>query len=314
MNKKNKEKVIVILGPTASGKTALAVKLAYNFSGEIISADSRQVYIGMDIGTGKDLAEYSIFNKAIPYHLIDVYDPKKVFSLAKYQAMAFLSIKDILKRKQLPFLVGGSGLYLQAVVDNYLLSAIKPVFGQRMEYENLELEELQKRIKKINFKFFKSINNSDLNNKRRLARYLEVLSIEKDFSPKKGESKYDFLILGLNPKREIIKDKIYNRLVKRLEDEDMIGEVKKLNESGISFSRLESFGLEYKYIAWYLQNKINYKQLVDQLFLAISRFSKNQVSWFRRWEKQGVEINWVNNYDEAEQKIKEFIEMGNCQN
>ncbi len=314
MNKKNKEKVIVILGPTASGKTALAVKLAHKFSGEIISADSRQVYIGMDIGTGKDLAEYSIFNKSIPYHLIDVYDPKKVFSLAKYQAMAFLSIKDILKRKQLPFLVGGSGLYLQAVVDNYLLSAIKPVFGQRMEYENLELEELQKRIKKINFKFFKSINNSDLNNKRRLARYLEVLSIEKDFSPKKGESKYDFLILGLNPKREIIKDKIYNRLVKRLEDEDMIGEVKKLNESGISFSRLESFGLEYKYIAWYLQNKINYKQLVDQLFLAISRFSKNQVSWFRRWEKQGVEINWVNNYDEAEQKIKEFIEMGNCQN
>lgn len=314
MNNKKKEKVIVILGPTASGKTALAVKLANKFLGEIISADSRQVYTGMDIGTGKDLAEYSILNKSIPYHLIDIYDPKKIFSLAKYQSLAFLAIKDVLKRKKLPFLVGGSGLYLQAVVDNYLLSSIKPIFGQRVEYENLELEELQKRIKKINPKFFKNINNSDLNNKRRLARYLEVLSIEKDFSPQKGESKYDFLILGLNPEREVIKNKIYNRLIKRLEDEEMIGEVKKLNESGISFSRLESFGLEYKFIAWYLQEKINYKQLVDQLFSAICRFSKNQVSWFKRWEKQGIKINWINDYNEAEKKIKKFIEKDNYRN
>jgi tRNA dimethylallyltransferase len=303
MNKKNKEKVIVILGPTASGKTSLAVKLAHKFCGEIISADSRQVYIGMDIGTGKDLDEYN----SIPYHLIDVYDPKKVFSLAKFQSMAFSAIEDILKRKKIPFLVGGSGLYLQAVVDNYLLSAIKPVFGQRIEYENLELKDLQKRIKKINPKFFKSINNSDLNNKRRLARYLEVLSVEKDFSPQKGEVKYDFFILGLNPEREVIKNKIYNRLIKRLDDEDMIGEVKRLNESGISFSRLESFGLEYKYIVWYLQDKITYKQLVDQLFLAISRFSKNQVSWFRRWEKQGIKINWINDYNEAEKLIKNWL-------
>ena len=265
----------------------------------------------MDIGTGKDLSDYILNGNCIPYHLIDVCDPKIVFSLADYQSMALLAIDDILKRNKLPFLVGGSGLYLQAVVDNYLLSSIKPIFSQRMEYESLDLEELQKRIKKINPKFFNGINNSDLKNKRRLSRYLEVLSTEKNFVPKKGEAKYDFLILGLNPEREIIKEKIYARLIRRLEDEDMIGEVRRLNEAGVDFSRLESFGLEYKFIADYLQEKISYKQMVDNLFSAICRFSKNQVSWFRRWEGQGIKINWIKDYNDAEKKIKKFLSNKN---
>jgi tRNA dimethylallyltransferase len=302
-----KSKVIVILGPTASGKTSLAVKLADKFSGEIISADSRQVYQGMDIGTGKDLADYNYQGKNISYHLIDVADPKSIFSLAQYQKLALATIDDILFRKKIPFLVGGSGLYLQAVVDNYLLTKVRPVFDIRDEYEKLSLNELQKQIKKINLKFFQGLNNSEINNKRRLARYLEVLSSDNNFLPQKGEAKYDFLILGLNPEREVIKEKIYQRLLLRLENEDMIGEVERLHQTGVSFVRLESFGLEYKFIANYLQKKISYQQLVSGLFTAISQFSKRQMSWFRRWEKQGIKINWINDYSEAEKLIKKWL-------
>lgn len=305
--KVKKDKVIVILGPTASGKTSLAVKLADKFNGEIISADSRQVYKGMDIGTGKDLNEYFVDGKKINYHLIDVADPQKVFTLADYQVQAFKAFDDILSRKKLPFLVGGSGLYLEAVVDNYLLSDSKPSLEKREEYESLELSDLQNRIKKINKTFFAGINNSDLNNKRRLARYLEVLLDEKSFNPKKGKRKYDFLILGLNPEREVIKEKIYKRLLDRINNEDMIGEVKRLHESGVSFERLESFGLEYRFVSLFLQNKISEQQLIDRLFTAICQFSKRQMSWFRRWEKMGAKIIWLEDKDEAEKIIKQFI-------
>jgi len=305
--KVKKDKVIAILGPTASGKTSLAVKLADKFNGEIVSADSRQVYKGMDIGTGKDLNEYFVDGKKINYHLIDVADPQKVFTLADYQVQAFKAFDDILGRKKLPFLVGGSGLYLEAVVDNYLLSDSKPSLEKREEYESLELSDLQNRIKKINKTFFAGINNSDLNNKRRLARYLEVLLDEKSFNPKKGKRKYDFLFLGLNPEREVIKEKIYKRLLDRINNEDMIGEVKRLHESGVSFERLESFGLEYRFVSLFLQNKISEQQLIDRLFTAICQFSKRQMSWFRRWEKMGAKIVWLEDKDEAEKIIKQFI-------
>lgn len=305
---KTNGKVVVILGPTASGKTSLAVKLADKFNGEIVSADSRQVYKGMDIGTGKDLSEYFIKNKEIKCHLLDVVDPKDIFSLADYQKQAFSAIDEILKRNKLPFLVGGSGLYLEAVVDNYLLSNSKPSFEKRDEYEALDLTELQNRIKKINKKFFNSLNNSESNNKRRLARYLEVLLSEKKFVAKKGKRRYNFLILGLNPERKIIKERIYKRLLDRLNNEDMVGEVKRLNEGGVSFERLESFGLEYRFVSYYLQKKISYQQLIDRLFIAICQFSKKQMSWFRRWERNGAEIVWLEDKEGSGKKIKEFLE------
>ncbi len=299
-----KDKVLVILGPTSSGKTSLAVKIAYYFNGEIVSADSRQVYRGMDIGSGKDLSEYSFNGQDIPYHLIDVSDPKKIFSIADYQKMAFKAIERILKKGKMPILVGGSGLYLEALVDNYILSDTKSSLKDRGNYEKLELKELQNKIKKINKKFFNKINNSDLNNKRRLARYLEVLLSNSNFSPKKGEAKFNFLILGINPDREIIKKKIYKRLISRIEDEGMISEVENLRKKGLSFKRLENFGLEYKFVAYYLQKKITYQQLIDKLYIAICQFSKRQMSWFRRWERQGTEIVWLKNWTEAKKIIK----------
>lgn len=309
-NKKGK-KVLAILGPTASGKTALAIKLAHKFKGEIISADSRQVYVGMDIGTGKDLPDYHYQGQDIPYHLIDVCSPQKIFTLAQYQKMAFSAIDDILHRGKLPILVGGSGLYLEAVIDNYVLSDVKPVFGQRDEYENLQLSELHKKIKKQSSKFFAGLNNSELNNKRRLARYLEILESEKDFSPRKKDPRYDFLIFGLNPEKEIMKERIYKRLVKRLEEENMIGEVETLRKAGVSFERLESFGLEYRFIAQYLQKKISYNQLIDKLYIAICQFAKKQKSWFRRFEKLGASILWISDYTEAQKKTKEFLSKSN---
>ncbi len=302
-----KEKLIVILGPTASGKTSMAVKLAYELGAEIISADSRQVYRGMDIGSGKDLAEYFYKGVNIPYHLIDVCNPKSIFSLAKYQKMAQKAISEINKKSKVAILVGGSGLYLEALVDNYDLSFVSPSFKNRDEFEELDLMELQKRVKKIRPKFFKELNNSEKNNKRRLARYLEIFLSDKNFSPKKKESLYDSIIFGIETERSALKDRIYKRLISRIEDEGMISEIENLKKSGLSYKRLESFGLEYRFVARYLQKKISYQQLIDNLFIAICQFSKKQSSWFKRWEKNGAKINWIKNFDE----LKDVLNKNN---
>lgn len=303
-----KDKLVVLLGPTASGKTALAVKLAHDLKGEIVSADSRQVYTGMDIGTGKDLAEYNYKGQDIAYHLIDIINPKLVFSLAQYQKLAFNAIDDIISRGRLPILVGGSGLYLEAVVENYSLAKVKSSRSFRDDLEGLPLKDLQNKIKKINSKFFKEIKPSDLKNKRRLARYLEILSTETNFNPEKKEARYETLVLGLNPKRDEIREKIYKRLAFRLEEEGLIEEVERLKKEGVSWKRLESFGLEYKWIAYFLQKKINYQEMFNKLFTAISQFSKRQMTWFRRWEKQGRSIIWLEKEEDFKKEIKRFLQ------
>ncbi len=302
-----KPKAIVILGPTASGKTALGVRLAAEFSGEIISADSRQVYRGMDIGTGKDLAEYKIGRKKIPYHLIDIVNPNTKFNLARYQKLAYKSISEIVKRGNLPFVVGGSGLYLQAVADNYVLSAVKEDKERRRELEKLSVSELFALLLKLKPEFAAKLNNSDKNNKRRLIRYLEITSQDNNFSARRSEAPYDFLIMGINISDEKMREKIEQRLDLRLEKEGLIEEVKRLHEQGVSYPRLISFGLEYKFIASFLQGKISRAEMRDKLAIAIYRFAKRQKTWFRRWEKQGKNIIWVNDIAQAKEKIKQFI-------
>ncbi len=270
-------KILAIIGPTASGKTKLAIELASIFNGEIVSADSRQVYKGMDIGTGKDLNEYKIKNKKIPYHLIDVCDPSEEFSLAKYQKLAYVAIDNILARGKLPIVVGGSGLYLRAIVDGYKLSSIKPNKELREKLEKKSIDELFSDLEKINPEFIKSINESDAKNKRRLIRYIE--NNDKLLINNKNP-KYKSLIINIKTPKAILHKRIDKRLIKRLENEDMIGEVKRLHNQGVSWERLESFGLEYKYIAFYLQKKISYDEMVDKLFIAIRQFAKRQVTWF----------------------------------
>lgn len=332
-----KPKLLVILGPTSSGKTSLAVKLAMKFNGEIVSADSRQVYRGMDIGTGKDLEEFTVIPEGarnerliesrykcisremlslrsaplqhdiikIPHHLIDVVSPKKRFNLADYQRLAFKAIDDILARGKLPILVGGSGLYLQAVVDNYLLSGAKPNSGLRKESEKMTSERLFSMLKRQAPNFAKRLNQSDKNNKRRLIRYLEIVR-QGSMEIKTDNKKYQALIIGINLPPKELKERIKNRLIDRLENQDLIGEVRRLHQQGLSWKKLESFGLEYKFVSLYLQKKLDYEEMVEKLNRAINQFARRQKSWFRRWEKQGTKINWVKGDNEVQRLLKNF--------
>jgi len=299
-----KPKVLVILGPTASGKTSLAVKLAKEFNGEIISADSRQVFRGMDIGTGKDLGEYG----NVPYHLIDVVNPEDEFNLLKYQKLANKAIKNILSRGKLPIIAGGTGLYLQAIVDGYQLDKNAPNPKRRAELTAMTVAELYKILEKEKPEFAANINNSDKNNPRRLIRYIEIM--ESGETPKTVSKKtvpYDFLLLGLQQDDDTMRARIIKRIKDRLNNEDMVGEVERLVDEGIPYTRLNSFGLEYRHIAWYLQDKLDYDDMVERLGLATYRFAKRQKTWFKRWQKQGRIINWVDDLKSAKKIIKNWL-------
>jgi len=308
-------KALVILGPTSSGKTGVAVKLANKYNGEIISADSRQVYRGMDVGTGKDLEEYIIGKKKITYHLIDVVNPKEEFNLAEYVKLASIAIEDILNRGKLPIIAGGTGLYLQALVDGYNLSEVKPDKKLRASLEKLSTEELLKKLKKLDKGFVENLNNSEKNNKRRLIRYIEVKSQNSKFKIQKIKNNdYNFLLIGLDLERGELNKRIYKRLIDRIEKEGMIDEVKRLHKQGVSWKRLESFGLEYKHVSWFLQEKIEYEEMIEKLNIAIRQFAKRQMTWFKRWEKilrqtqdKRRKINWIKNKKDIDKLLNNFF-------
>lgn len=301
---KKKPQILVIIGPTASGKTKLALELARAHNGEIISADSRQVYKGMDIGTGKDLAEYGSGKSAVKYHLIDVANPKTPYDLYQYQKAAQKAILDVIKRGKLPIVAGGSGLYVQAVVDGYILGA-KGRSTDNKDLEKLTLIEIQHRVQKQDKEFFERLNNSEKNNKRRLIRYLEILQSSSKLheEPKIKEPPYEAKVIGLQIGMETLRKRIKQRILDRLKNDAMIKEVEKLHKDGLSWERLESFGLEYTFISRFLQKKMGREEMIDKLAIATGQFAKRQMTWFRRWEKQGREITWLkNNY-----KLKEVI-------
>ena len=305
-------KAIAVIGPTAAGKTKLAIALADRYNGEIISADSRQVYRGMDIGTGKDLSDYANNGRPVAYHLIDIADPQQIFDLATYQKMAQQALLDINQRHKLPILAGGSGLYLQALIDNYQLSAVKPDNQRRQALEELSAEQLYEQLLTAAPALAQKLNNSDRHNPRRLIRYLEIATGVKNqpSQPINAQSAIDWLILGIDYPMEVLEKRIYQRLIQRLENEDMIQEVHNLHEQGLDWSRLESFGLEYRYISRYLREMIDYDQLVEQLHTAIRQFAKRQKTWFKRWTKQGRKIHWLNTdnpLQEAEKLVENFL-------
>jgi len=290
-------KILVILGPTASGKTKLGVELARQFNGEIISADSRQVYQGMDIGTGKDLAEYGKGKNAVKYHLLDLVQPNRPYDLYQYQKAAYKAILSVLERGKLPIIVGGSGLYLQAVVDGYILGeGVRTTTTDNTDYEKMTLIDIQSLIIKQDKAFFERLNNSEKNNKRRLIRYLEILQTSKKIvstKPRLKKPPYEFLVIGLEVGLDSLRKRIKQRILDRLVGDAMIKEVKNLHKNGLSYKRLESFGLEYKFIALYLQKKLTREEMIEKLSIATGQFAKRQMTWFRRWEKQGRGINWL---------------------
>ena len=312
---KKKKKIVVIVGTTASGKTSLAVDLAYKFDGEIISADSRQVYKYMDVGTGKDLDEYYV--KEIPYHLIDVAHPNTHYDLAKWLRKAKISINDILDSGRLPIVAGGTGLYAQALVDNFNLSKYGEDKELREKLEKKEILELFEMLLKLDEKFAKKLNNSEKNNKRRLIRYIEICKQGekiKNIRPRRinKNNEYEFLLIGVTHPMEILRKRIYKRLIERLEKENMIEEVAGLHKNKkVSWKRLESFGLEYKFIVQCLRKKLSYDNMVEKLNIAIGQFAKKQVTWLRRWEKQGAKIHWIKNRQEIRNLCKNFLRLDN---
>ncbi len=291
------KKIIVILGPTASGKSDLAIKLAQKFNGEIISADSRQVYKGLDIGSGKIKKEEM---KEVPHYLLDVASPKKRFSVSKYQKLSLKAIEKILKKNKIPIICGGSGFYIQSVIDGIKIPEVKPNYKLRKELSKKTPDELYQMLKKLDKNRAESI---DRKNSRRLIRAIEI-AIELKKVPKleKHPLPYPVLILGIKKEKNELKKLIKKRLLKRL-DEGMVDEVKNLYKNNVSFKKLEEFGLEYRYIAFYLQGKITYDEMVKSLQKEIEHYAKRQMTWFKKDDR----IIWIKNYKEAEKLVKDFL-------
>jgi tRNA dimethylallyltransferase len=288
--------LITVLGPTATGKTRIAAQLATDFNGEIISADSRQVYEGMDIGTGKDLFEFKSLN--IQYHLIDIAEPTEEYNLFRFTKDFQKAYKEIIRKKKLPIMVGGTGLYLSSILQNYFLPEI--VKEKEVKYLNdLTDSELKKILLKLRPKLH---NITDLKDKERLIRAISIerSRIENDNIVNHLNS----LTIGIKLNREEIKSKITERLKKRLAD-GMIEEVEKLLQKGISSEKLHYFGLEYKYVSQYLNGELNYNDMFQKLNSAIHNFAKRQMTWFRKMEREGVEINWFSPENYVE--IKNFV-------
>lgn len=286
--------LITILGPTAIGKTKLAVQLANHFNGEIISADSRQVYRGMNIGTGKDLSDYFINDYQIAYHLIDIVEPSEEFDVYKFQQLFYQAFEDISKRKKIPFLVGGTGMYLSSILQNYKLNKADFEKVQR-EYSSLNDEELREILKTLNPNLH---NATDLTNKNRI---IKAIAVSKADSKIDYTTKINSLNIGVNLSRDEIKKRITARLKKRLDEEGMIDEVKHLMEAGINYEKMIYFGLEYKFIAQYLKGELNKNDMFQKLNSAIHSFAKRQMTWFRKMEREGVVINWIEgpNFEKA---------------
>lgn len=287
--------LIVILGPTASGKTKLAVELADNLSGEIISADSRQVYKGMDIGTGKDIDEYTLAGNKINYHLIDILSPMEEYNVSKFQKdfnKAILKIKD---RKKLPILCGGTGLYIKAILLDYNIPQVEPNIKLRKNLENFTTKELIDKLNKISLQ--ESIK-TPLDTRRRIIRAIEVAMTKENkinWNYKKSVIKHP-LIFGIYYSRKIIRDRITKRLMERLNN-GMIEEVKSLINSGITHDRLDSFGLEYRFINQFILGKTSKDEMITKLNVAIHQYAKKQMTFFRNMEKNGIKINWIKEGD-----------------
>ncbi len=291
MNKK--PKIIVILGQTATGKSDFAVQIAKKIDGEIISADSRQVYKGMDLGTGKITKKEM---RGVPHYLLDVTSPKKVFSVSDFKKLADKKIEDILARGKTPIICGGTGFYIDAVVDGVILPEVEPNEKLRSTLSKKSVEKLFEMLKKLDKSRAKSI---DKNNKVRLIRAIEIAKALGKVPKVKSQSKYKVTKIGLTLPDEILKEKIKARLLARIK-RGMLREIKKLHDSGVSWKRMEMLGLEYRYGAVYLQGKITKQEMIEKLNTEIWHYAKRQKTWFKRDKN----ITWL---DPRKNRLSKYI-------
>jgi tRNA dimethylallyltransferase len=288
--------LIVILGPTASGKTRLAARLAADIAAELISADSRQVYRGMDIGTGKDLAEYVVDGKRVPYHLIDVAEPGHLFSVFEFQQRFYECFREITARGRMPIVVGGTGLYIESVLREYRMLPVPENESLREKLEGQGMEELAARLLRLNPGLH---NTTDLAGRGRLIRAIEIAE-HKSKHGSQGIERPDIvpLVIGVRWDRAVLRERITRRLKERLE-QGMIEEVQRLHDAGISWERLDEMGLEYRYVSLYMQGKLTYDDMFKTLNIRIHQFAKRQDTWFRGMERRGIAIHWIERSDET---------------
>jgi len=299
--------LITILGPTATGKTRFAALLAKKINAEIISADSRQVYRGMDIGTGKDLNDYIIDGEQINYHIIDVAHPNEEYSVFRFKTDFLQVVRKIIVQGKIPILCGGTGLYLDAILKDYFFVEVPENPELREELNKLPVENLSEMLKSMK----KVHNKTDLEDKNRLIRAIEIQKYYETIDTTKNQIIIkQSVIFGMHFPREIIRNRIEQRLKNRI-DSGMIEEIKKLMADGVSAERLKSFGLEYKFVTLYVEGHLSKEEMQQKLTTAIQRFSKRQMTWFRRMEKQGIKINWINGELSDEEKVNYALKIIN---
>ncbi len=312
-------KILVILGPTSSGKSDIAFKMAKNFDGEIISADSRQIFRGMDVGTGKVTRDKKIIFEEprpsrraggiepwtahdIPHYMIDIISPRTEYNVSKFKKQAEKIIEDILQRGKLPIICGGTGFWIQAIVDDINFPEVKPDWRLRKKLEKYPAAKLFAMLKKLDPA---RANNIDSKNKVRLIRAVEICKSIGKVPPmnyKSGIMNYEFLQLGIG----LSKEKLYNNIEKRVNNrfkQGMVAEVKKLHTEGLSWKKIQSFGLAYFWIPLYLQNKISKTELFEKVIQAEKNYAKRQMTWFKRDKR----IKWLKNYRDIERKAKIFL-------
>lgn len=299
--------LITILGPTASGKTPLAAALAYDLQTEIISADSRQIYRGMDLGTGKDLADYTVNGTVVPYHLIDIAEPGYKYNVFEFQRDFLVAYQAISEKGMCPILCGGTGMYIESVLKGYRLLPVPENPELRASLSDKSLEELTR----ILSGYKKLHNSTDVDTVKRAIRAIEIEEYyrnapieERDFPSLKS------LIIGLQIDRELRREKITRRLRQRL-DEGMVEEVKTLLQQGVSAESLIYYGLEYKYLTLYVTGQLSYEEMFGELETAIHQFAKRQMTWFRGMERRGMQIHWLEATLPTGEKVKRIKELLN---
>ena len=302
--------LITILGPTASGKTPLAVALAHRLGTEIISGDSRQVYRRMDLGTGKDLVDYVVDGRPVPYHLIDIVEPGYKYNVFEYQRDFLKAYEEITDKGKLPILCGGTGMYIESVLKGYRLLPVPENPELRASLEGKSLEELTdilKRYKKLH-------NSTDVDTAKRAIRAIEIEEYYKQQPPEYREfPSLKSLIIGVDIDRELRREKITRRLQQRL-DEGMVEEVRGLLAEGIPAENLIYYGLEYKFLTQYAIGELTYEEMFQQLETAIHQFAKRQMTWFRGMERRGFTIHWLDATIPMDEKLEQIINLINTNN